>query len=511
MRKSVLTHLFVCAVIVLFATTAWTAMLVGTTGSGGTLSTLVEIDPATGVTVRTIGAVGYVVNGLEYDATTGKLYGSTSVKDPNYTGLIEIDINTGAGTPIGDNGWGLSGITVITNITVDSTGQMFGWWEGNDDLVGIDKTTGIATRVGESGIIFTAKNGLDFDSSDTLYMVNIDGSIYTVNTITGAATLTGSIGTIAHHGDFDPSANLYYGISSTWVPRSLVIADLSTGTVISNLSDLDDDIHTLTFIIDKMEVPLDIKPGSCPNPINVNSKGKLPVAILGTEDLDVTQIDPTSIRLMGVAPLRSDLEDVGTPFEPFIGKEDCHFDCTEDGSDEFTDLTLEFDTQEVVAALGEVSDGDCVVLSLTGNLLEEFGGTPIDGEDVVIILDVTVKKVKDECPCWTAEEIEAIGRTFSPHSISAFMWDLPSYDKYTLEESRIGSPGAYQSASVSVWPDTYECVYIYYDAAPGGPYIVRYQEITLGEYEIGKSQILDQYQNLLDDGQPVECSGNLCP
>ena len=39
-------------------------------------------------------------------------------------------------------------------------------------------------------------------------------------------------------------------------------------------------------------VALDIKPGSCPNRINTMSKGVLTVAILGTGDLDVTEIDP---------------------------------------------------------------------------------------------------------------------------------------------------------------------------------------------------------------------------
>jgi len=31
----------------------------------------VEVDSGTGATIRTIGPVGYIVNGMEYDATTG--------------------------------------------------------------------------------------------------------------------------------------------------------------------------------------------------------------------------------------------------------------------------------------------------------------------------------------------------------------------------------------------------------------------------------------------------------
>jgi len=131
-------------------------------------------------------------------------------------------------------------------------------------------------------------------------------------------------------------------------------------------------------------VTMDIKPQSCPNPLNVNSKGVLPIAVLGTEDFDVTQIDPATIELEGVDPLRWVLEDVATPYNP--SGEVGEYMCTTDGPDGYQDLTLKFKTQEVVAALGSVEDGDILTLMLTGNLLEEFGETPIVGEDVVLIL-----------------------------------------------------------------------------------------------------------------------------
>ena len=89
----------------------------------------------------------------------------------------------------------------------------------------------------------------------------------------------------------------------------------------------------------------------------------------------------TTIELEGISPLRDALEDVATPFVPFTGKEDA-FDCNELGPDGFTDLTLKFDTQAIVAALGDVEDGDALILTLTGALLD---GTPIVGEDVMLI------------------------------------------------------------------------------------------------------------------------------
>lgn len=134
--------------------------------------------------------------------------------------------------------------------------------------------------------------------------------------------------------------------------------------------------------IPEIEVPVDIKPTSCRNPLRSVGRGVLPVAILGTAELDVTLIDLTTVVLEGVSPLRSELEDVATPFAPFSGKSD-PLDCTTDGPDGFTDLTLKFNRGEVVDAIAPFVDQEVKILRLTGNL---FDGTPIVGEDVVVIL-----------------------------------------------------------------------------------------------------------------------------
>jgi len=124
-------------------------------------------------------------------------------------------------------------------------------------------------------------------------------------------------------------------------------------------------------------VDVDIKPQSCPNPLNVKSKGMLPVAILGTDDLDVTTIDPTSIRLTGVEPIRSGYEDVATPVSD---SNDCN--CTTDGPDGFLDLTLKFKTQKIVEAIDDVNDGDVLELQLDGVLYDQ---TLIEGADCILI------------------------------------------------------------------------------------------------------------------------------
>ena len=127
---------------------------------------------------------------------------------------------------------------------------------------------------------------------------------------------------------------------------------------------------------------VDIKPQSCPNPINVGANGTLPVAVLGTSVFDVSTVDPTSVKLQGVSPLRYALEDVATPFTGTLASATS---CTTAGPDGFTDLVLLFDKQSVSAALGPVTNHQVLILTLTGNLLPSFGGAAISGQDVVVI------------------------------------------------------------------------------------------------------------------------------
>ncbi|MHC4494666.1 MAG: hypothetical protein ACYSYM_02455 [Planctomycetota bacterium] len=100
------------------------------------------------------------------------------------------------------------------------------------------------------------------------------------------------------------------------------------------------------------EVYVDVKPQSCPNPFNVNSKGLLPVAVLGTEDFDVTSVDPSAVTLLGVPPITWDYEDVSTP----LGEDPEPCECTEAGPDGYLDVVFHFDTQEVVAAMETLAD-----------------------------------------------------------------------------------------------------------------------------------------------------------
>lgn len=133
-----------------------------------------------------------------------------------------------------------------------------------------------------------------------------------------------------------------------------------------------------------IDVQVAIRPGGCTNPLNVRSKGVLPTAVLGAADLDVSTIDPSSVRLEGVAPLRWSLEDVDGPAGT-LG--DGAAPCTDTGPDGYGDLSLKFSTPAVVSRLlAPLVDGAPRVLTLTGTLKPEYGGTSIRGHDVVVLI-----------------------------------------------------------------------------------------------------------------------------
>ena len=109
-------------------------------------------------------------------------------------------------------------------------------------------------------------------------------------------------------------------------------------------------------------VPVDIKPGGDTAPINLKSKGKLPVAILSTTDFDATQVDAETL-LFGDPLL---IADGKTPVSPLKwSEEDVNFDG-------LMDLSLKFSMRELVdnMVLGD--------MSLEGYL----AGQTVDGTEI---------------------------------------------------------------------------------------------------------------------------------
>jgi hypothetical protein len=126
-------------------------------------------------------------------------------------------------------------------------------------------------------------------------------------------------------------------------------------------------------------VSFDMRPGSCPNPLNPKSNGVYPALILGSADLDVRKIIPASIYLEDwVSPAQIRVGDWASASDDDKGNA-----CADMSTDGYEDLSLKFSTNEIADLLGKVKKGDAVTLHLTARLHD---GTVIEGEDVVIIV-----------------------------------------------------------------------------------------------------------------------------
>ena len=132
--------------------------------------------------------------------------------------------------------------------------------------------------------------------------------------------------------------------------------------------------------------PLDIKPGYCPNPLEVYGSGDVYVAILGTQELDVTEIARDSVRLQEIPPVRIEQRDVAEPFRLYkwqvSGKKLKGDYCTDAGPDGRLDLVLYFSKKEILKAVGSSRDGDVLVLRVTAR---HKSGAMIVAQDVVVI------------------------------------------------------------------------------------------------------------------------------
>ena len=329
---------------------------------------VVEIDPSNGTVIRTVASI-VGETGLATDPVSGDLFVSRAGIPPNEISRIS-NFASGPGTVTKYAAIQADGIAFGPDGTLYAA--VFGFVA---KIAGTNAPTpGAVTLINAivptiDGMAVSANPNTPF-----LYGNRNDGIITKIDLTTNPPTLT-DIFTGGTRGDF--AAVGFDGCLYATQSDSIVKVTNADGTCVPPpLGPL------LPTSPTAVHIAVDIKPQSCPNPINVGAQGVLPVAILGTASFDVTTVDPSSVKLQDVPALRSALEDVTTPFTGTLMNAT---DCTTAGPDGFTDLLLSFDNQAVSAALGPVTDGQVLILTLTGKLLPQFGGTAIRGQDVVIV------------------------------------------------------------------------------------------------------------------------------
>ena len=129
--------------------------------------------------------------------------------------------------------------------------------------------------------------------------------------------------------------------------------------------------NTVNFAVSETppaaSVEIDIKPGTFPNDINLEKKGTLPVAILGTASFNVKQIVVSSLRLAGAAVATRGKGDFQVSFEDVNG-------------DGFVDLVAHFEVGQLQLNLRPGQTETIAVLTGTMN------NAPFAASDSLIIV-----------------------------------------------------------------------------------------------------------------------------
>jgi hypothetical protein len=163
--------------------------------------TLYSINRSTGAATA-IGGLGVTnIGALEYDVSTGKLYGA--VGSPAGDGLYEINTATGSASFIGNIGYfHADENNTVSGLAVHPlTHQLYGIVSGPTTrwsaLIEIDKMTGAGSLIGTNG---SHISGLAFHP-DTAILYGVDNNYATLSKIdamSGATTLVSGMGMISN-------------------------------------------------------------------------------------------------------------------------------------------------------------------------------------------------------------------------------------------------------------------------------------------------------------------------
>ena len=339
-------------------------------GFGFTHHALVEVDPLTGEVREEIGEVmdasGSPIIMVSLSAKPGAdlLYGFGGAGTglygpvyPDYLKLWSIEPSTGIATLIGSPaGCPEIGCRSSTSSFVRFSGLAFGP-DGtlHAMLASLDRN------------LLT----LDADTGDLISSQPIDRAIY------GAAPLAvRSDGTLFTHSAFvqiliprqrgqpppDPRFVIFPFYVAMIDESTGVVTEVATG-VATPLGFSPTDLTFSPVVV--ISINIDIRPGSDVNPINQSGRGNLPLAVLGSEVFDVTDVDVTTLAFgPDGAATSHDLTKPGL-FEDHLR------DVNGDG---FTDLVSHYRTQETGISPGD--EEACI----TGDL---WDGTPFEGCDVI--------------------------------------------------------------------------------------------------------------------------------
>jgi hypothetical protein len=319
------------------------------------------IDPATGLTIKTAAVLvdGLPIiggNGLATHPRTNELYALVRLPIQATRELVTIDPASGVATRIGDTGDRFASLAFSCKGTLFGvTGRSPGGPFPTEFLFELDPR-GIAPPAP----LFSLSDGSrDYGGRALAFNID-DGLMYYLTTKEEATALFAVDLVTTELRRIGLDDNFSSPLSATFVSENTMLAastfsELATITIDGHMSDRVFFGHRVKGLAlvpslceSVVEVLIDIKPGSDPNSVNTKKKGRLPVAILTTDEFDAATVNAATITI-------GDGEGDETPVAARKnGTLTAELEDVDDDGD--LDMILHFETQAIVAA-GDLHEG----------------------------------------------------------------------------------------------------------------------------------------------------------
>jgi hypothetical protein len=275
------------------------------------------VDTQTGTVLGNPSLTTGSILGLEYDEAEDVLY---ALLTPTATGtkqVVILDTGTGATTAVSGSLAAAIGMPSGAT-TLDPSGNRF-FFVGTQDAETTQRIYSVDTQTGvllaSPAIVGDVITGLEYDDAAAiLYGLRTppDGGkqVVALDPLTGTSTnvsanIAPSLGMASGVTGLDAGGDRFFFVATpnSETDSRLYAVDTNSGSLLSSPTIPGSAFQFLQGLAFAPPAPppvalvtIDIKPGSTTNPINVRSRGVIPVAILTTPAFDATTVDPLTVQ-----------------------------------------------------------------------------------------------------------------------------------------------------------------------------------------------------------------------